>query len=126
MAESAMTIGKALAHLKSDGQKKVEGLSQPDREYLESLRQRIDTYRHNMNVHHILDAVPQYTCDLQQAYISDHEDTLLVLFFAIQQQDTCPRITNHLNSCYSCFERFSQVLRDYYYQKEEMNSNKGL
>jgi hypothetical protein len=121
MVESAMTIGKALAHLKNDGANKAEQLSQPDREYLENLRLRIATYRNNMNIHHILNTIPQYTCDLNQAYISDHEDTLLVLFFTIQQQDTCPRITNHLNNCYSCFERFSQVLRDYYYQNERLN-----
>ncbi|MFZ5516558.1 MAG: hypothetical protein ACOY90_07950 [Candidatus Zhuqueibacterota bacterium] len=68
--------------------------------------------------------IPDTMCNGETNFLGGHIDFYLeFLAFGSPKknaQGNCERIFSHLNTCYRCFEDFSQVMRNYYYKQKEL------
>jgi len=96
---------------------------------LAELRNRmIDLQQHNKSAD-IFAGIPDSMCHGETNFLSGHIDFYLeFLAFGSQKKNSqghCERVFSHLNSCYRCFEDFSQVMRNYYYKQKELVDTKA-
>jgi len=130
------TFGQALAYLEFE-EKNGEPysgslLAEHELDCLTELKKRMQQLRQHKNNNEILGEIPDKMCQSEQTFLQDNIDFFLVLLFFQAQtknrNDKCLKISTHLNTCYRCFEIFSQVMRNYYYKHKELfqhsNENK--
>ncbi len=121
---SAMTLGQALGFLKAEHDAEYSQdwheLSESERNYQELLRKRLKSIRANEKALEIFAGIPGEQCSRVKPHFADNEDFFLALFFINPQNGHCLRLSKHLNKCLSCFEIFSQVMRDYYQEYHEL------
>lgn len=123
------TLGQMLAYLvaerKIDKPAKGRDLSQKEKNYLQTLRQRSEEIMYLNGGAGIFMNMPAHSCQNQQSYLADNHDFFLALLFCRRREsgftEECRRLSIHLNNCFVCFETFCQVMRDYYYQSQALS-----
>lgn len=122
------TFGQALAYLEfeeKNGESYAEApLADHELECITELKEKISQLRQNKNYNDLLAAVPDNVCQGRQNFLSENVEFYLALIFFQDKNknlnDACLKISTHLNTCYRCFEDFSQVMRNYYYKHKEL------
>ena len=117
-----MRLGFALAHLAVEiTTERVSNwpeLNEHQKNSLQTLRDRRQEILSNASVDRIFKAIPAYACQTEKTYLLNNEE-FFIAHFLITTEDGkadkyCERLSRHLNDCYTCFELFCDVMRDYY------------
>ena len=113
-------MGQALGFLKTEQNRESPvnepDIPEPEKKYLELLRNRLKLIDSNGRSTSILAQIPNQRCSLRKPYLMDNEDFFLVFFLSDPEKHCCVQLSRHLNKCLGCFEIFSQVMRDYYHK----------
>ena len=131
MSTQALTLGQALAVWEAErrrGNPDVEPqLSLQEREQLQSLRQRMSRLAEIGPWQEIFKTVPERCCRMEEIFLAGNEAffvaCLLVVTSEKENNHDCMRFFKHLNDCYTCFDEFCHVIRDYYHKSQELLSN---
>jgi len=127
-----MSLGQAIAHLESMLilQSGTEGMPLPAAagSYVRALRDQIDTIKSSpAEARRILAAIPARACSTVPAFLTDNARyfiaQLLVRPHAARFDKECDRLFTHLNDCYSCFEAYCQIMRDYFHKTSELSKS---
>jgi hypothetical protein len=72
----------------------------------------------------VFDEIPRLTCNPSMPFLEDNDEFFLINVFLFEKvknwQKYAPRIIRHLNSCFWCFEAYTQVMRDYYITSQKL------
>lgn len=125
---SNRTLGRTLAYLEFEEKKEafLEDfiLAEHELECLAMLKEHLNRIKQRKNISDFIPAIPENSCNSELNFLHENPDFFLTLLFFQNKMkninDRCERISNHLNSCYRCFEDFSQVMRNYYYKHQEL------
>jgi hypothetical protein len=120
MNNSDLKLGWILALLEIGDDNDYPSLSESESSQVELMRKRITNISSEDEAKYISDNIPNTTCPMENPFFSGNEDLFLDLFLNHHRDPVCHRLTSHLNSCFACFEIFTQVLRDYYHKMEEL------
>ena len=120
-------IGQILAYLEAETTVNELQLSVTEKNFFQSMHQRL----HEMNIDNSSCnnwmKIPEHECQTEKSFLEDNNEFFLSLFLNAQKQvnfdQNCLQLSKHLNNCYSCFEVFCQVMRDYYYKSQELAQN---
>ena len=122
------TLGQILAYLYTERSDKNPDhtfkLSTEETEQLDSMRQRFEKISFGENFFNILTCLPNNQCNGEIAHLQSNEDVFFaILSLGLKNGDCskdCKQLFNHLNSCFRCFEIFSDVMRDFYFKSQEL------
>jgi hypothetical protein len=113
MPETRLTLGQALAYLKSD-QNSASGLRHlgpEDQQYVESLKEMTSTVSSsNMNF--------KSESDLEGYLIS----CMLTNSDDKNMEENCLKLFKQLNDSYHLFRKFTDVVRDFYHTSRELDT----
>lgn len=124
-----MRLGFALAHLaveiKTNKVPDRPELNEDQKNSLQTLRDRWQEILSNASVDRIFKAIPAYACQTEKTYLLNNEE-FFIAHFLITTEDGkadkyCERLFRHLNDCYTCFELFCEVMRDYYNKLRQLS-----
>ncbi len=124
-----MRLGFALAHLTVEiTTARVSNwpeLNEHQKNSLQTLRDRREEIISNASVNRIFKAIPAYACQTEAAYLLNNEEFFIAHFLITNQNSKadkyCERLYRHLNDCYTCFELFCEVMRDYYNKLRQLS-----
>lgn len=122
MNRTALKLGWILALLEVEDDKNHQPLPETESNQKELMRKRMLAMQSGDEARNISDSIPHTTCPMEHPFFSGNEDFFLNLFLNHHKDPVCTKLTAHLNKCYSCFEIFTQVLRDYYHKREELTN----
>jgi hypothetical protein len=119
MNESEISLGQALAYLQAmnsnESHKASKSLSDSAKKYINDLnRFRSDPHNEEL-IKDIFSKIPEHTCRSDKSYLSNNFQFFIALLVIQSEHYSCERLIKHLNSCYSCFDVFCQVFRDYFH-----------
>ncbi|MFQ5651678.1 MAG: hypothetical protein ACE5IY_17210 [bacterium] len=129
MIATELTLGGALAILKytiSEGPLPV-GNSEENGQLLR-LRQRYQAFVADVSsAVPVVEAIPKTACQGDPCLLAGNEDFYIVHLLGCLPDPAsgnyCFRLARHLNSCYSCFQEYSHVLRDYCLQLQNLSKS---
>ncbi len=67
--------------------------------------------------------IPDQSCSIHDSFLNNNFDFFYNYIYGPVEENNCPEIFKHLNSCYSCFRIFSQTMREYIHKKNEITLN---
>ena len=118
MNESQLTFGEALAYLNAiDGNGKslyLSSLPASAQDYINNLSRFRDDMNNEKTIIEIFRTIPEYACQSSKPYLSDNFKFFIALLIIKSENYSCGQLTKHLNNCYSCFDVFCHVLRDFF------------
>lgn len=114
MGSKHESLGWALAHLQAEGKGPAPSAADADNVLLAKMKERYRQLSSNGQLKAVLESLPEQSCLSEKPFLESNEDFFIVLFSDIKHEEACIKLYTHMNDCFSCFEIFSQVLRDYY------------
>ena len=120
MKATNQTLGRVLAHWQvqqTNTRKQIPGDQDDD---IRMINSRYLELKNDGKMQSVMATLPQGVCSYERPFLKDNDDFFIALFSDKRDDDVCIKLYQHLNSCYYCFEIMSQVLRDYYLQKQEL------
>jgi hypothetical protein len=125
-----LSLGKALALLQTypDCCTQLPPAFQSWHGQLHPLRERRELLQADVGiVSKTFHAFPEHCCDEKLPHLAENSDFFLVyLLVALHAQESpgeCPRLFQHLNGCYMCFDEYVPVLRDYYHMLQHLGGS---
>lgn len=123
-----MPLGRALAFLEFElagGQIAQTNISEKAFEDLSSFRKRLQELKIPATVEKIFSDKPLAACQTDKSFLQGSNDFLLAFVLLIKPDESllqkyCEWMTSHLNDCFWCFEVYSEVMRDYFAQSQEL------
>jgi hypothetical protein len=123
------TVGKILAYLKTErttNKKNIfKSISEKEKNCLQSLRQQFGKINSQNIASELFQQIPEHECQTEQAFLENNKTFFLCLILIDPKDDDfdkcCTRLSSHLNNCFRCFEIFSQVMVDFYYESQKIH-----
>jgi hypothetical protein len=125
MKATKQTLGRALAHWQAQQTKTRTFIPGDQEDYIRTINDRYLDLKNDGKMQAVMENLPRGACYSDRPFLKDNEDFFIVLFSDTKQEEACISLFQHLNNCYYCFEIMSQVLRDYYLRKQELQSKEG-
>ena len=122
--KSEISLGQALAYVKAmNGETPPGGgklLSDSAQSYINNLCRFRNDLNDDQLINGIFAAIPEYTCQSSKSFLTNNFKFFIALLIIRSENYSCERLIKHLNSCYSCFDIFCQVLRDYFHTTNDI------
>ena len=129
MSELRFSFGQALAILKfehSSGRSTQIDLSVENTERLKNLREHVKNFQAS-SLESILQKCPTSSCQTESPFLQENEDFFIALvMFKIRDEQNgkhCNPLMEHLNDCFRCFEVYSEVMREYYSNSQNLQKD---
>lgn len=116
-------LGMALALLKTGRDSIPPFRGQSGESYVKDLRIRSIALKSARGEARLFNNIPEGACYTDKPYLADNTDFFLALFLNESDSAACSKLITHLNNCYSCFEIFTGVVRDYYRQYQQIHED---
>lgn len=124
---STLDLGQALAYVRTVldiNSEETEGLTQQQKSYITFVNDRYIELSSKPQ-DNIFATIPRCACNSDRPFLSENMDFFIsFLLIGIDEADEKGRskLTKHLNDCFWCFELFTDVLRDYFFESEKINN----
>jgi hypothetical protein len=122
--KSEISLGQALAYVKAMGAevtpKGKKLLSDSAQNYINSLCHFRNDLNNDQSLQRIFAGIPEYTCQSSKSFLTNNFKFFIALLLLHSENYSCEKLIKHLNSCYSCFDVFCQVLRDYFHTTNDI------
>lgn len=109
----SISLGNALALLRQHNDinalAEVRQVAHNELKFVRDLHTRLNSAHVSANGF----LIPTQPCLLENPFLADNHDFFLNLFIVNPPDFPCQQLMRHLNDCYSCFEFFTQVMRDF-------------
>lgn len=125
MKATNQTLGRALAQWQAQHMNTLEQIPEDQNDHIRLIDRRYLELKNDSKMQSLMASLPQGACSYEQPFLKDNQDFFITLFSEWRDDHACIKLYEHLNSCYYCFEIMSEVLREYYLQKQELEAEKG-
>ena len=129
MSELRFFFAEALAILEfehTSGQSAQIDLSVENTERLKKLREHVNNFQ-SSGLDSILQKCPTGPCQTESPFLQENEDFFIALvMFKIRGEQNgkhCNPLIEHLNDCFRCFEVYSEVMRQYYSNSQNLQKD---
>lgn len=97
-----------------------------EKKYLAALEEK---YSELKDSNYKIDKLPNLACTQENCFLKDNVDFYISYLFlyknSMPDQKQTDRLLKHLNNCYWCFLDYSQVIKRYFHQVEELKHELG-
>jgi hypothetical protein len=123
-SDNGMTFGSALAFVSCEGMSDDSVLTQSEKDYLKTLRERYIQLDDRKRIEKIYKNIPRNRCVSQKCFLDDNIDFFISYVLLSEKHYSSDRkfssLFKHLNDCYGCFEVYTEVIRNYYYTLNDL------